>query len=92
MTLPLYGTASVGAGFGSDKARSVVRLRAVDNEPERHAADFALVKTAAQLERALEDELAIDLCGFGWLDRKYVYRILRKANRRAREIWLPRRR
>jgi His-Xaa-Ser system radical SAM maturase HxsC len=54
MTLPLYGTASIGVGFGSEKARSVVRLRAVDGELDRHAADFALVKTAAQLERAIE--------------------------------------
>lgn len=54
MTLPLYGTASLNAGFGSDKARSVVRLRAVESETERQAADFALVKTAGQLERAIE--------------------------------------
>jgi His-Xaa-Ser system radical SAM maturase HxsC len=54
MTLSLYGTASLSAGFGSDKARSVVRLRAVESEAERQAADFALVKTAGQLERAIE--------------------------------------
>jgi His-Xaa-Ser system radical SAM maturase HxsC len=54
MTLPLYGTASLTAGFRSDKARSVVRLRAVESQTERHAADFVLVKTPEQLERALE--------------------------------------
>jgi His-Xaa-Ser system radical SAM maturase HxsC len=53
MTLPLYGTASLGAGFGAGKARSVIRLRAVESEAERHAADFALVKTPDQLERAI---------------------------------------
>jgi len=53
MTLPLYGTASLSEGFGADKARSVVRLRAVESEMERHAADFALVKTPDQLERAI---------------------------------------
>jgi His-Xaa-Ser system radical SAM maturase HxsC len=54
MTLPLYGTASFRTGFGSDKARSIVRLRALESETERQAADFALVKTADQLERAIE--------------------------------------
>jgi His-Xaa-Ser system radical SAM maturase HxsC len=54
MTLSLYGTASLSAGFGPDKARSVVRLRAVESEAERQAADFALVKTAGQLERSIE--------------------------------------
>jgi His-Xaa-Ser system radical SAM maturase HxsC len=53
MTLPLYGTASLSEGLGTDKARSVVRLRAVESEMERHAADFALVKTPDQLERAI---------------------------------------
>jgi His-Xaa-Ser system radical SAM maturase HxsC len=53
MTLPLYGIASLGAGFGSGKARSVIRLRAVESRAERHAADFALVKTPDQLDRAI---------------------------------------
>jgi His-Xaa-Ser system radical SAM maturase HxsC len=53
MTLPLYGTASLRAGFGLDKTRSVVRLRAVESKAERHVADFALVKTPDQLERAI---------------------------------------
>jgi His-Xaa-Ser system radical SAM maturase HxsC len=53
MTLPLYGTASLSGGFGQDRARSVVRLRAVDSETERHAADFALVKTPDELNRAV---------------------------------------
>jgi His-Xaa-Ser system radical SAM maturase HxsC len=53
MTLPLYGTASLGAGFGSDKVRSVMRLRAVESRADRHAADFALVKTPDQLARAI---------------------------------------
>lgn len=53
MTLALYGTASLGAGLGSDKARSVIRLRAVESEAERHAADFALVKTPDQREQAI---------------------------------------
>jgi His-Xaa-Ser system radical SAM maturase HxsC len=53
MTLPLYGTASLREGFGSDKARSVVRLRAIESVAERHAADFALVKTPDQLKRAI---------------------------------------
>jgi His-Xaa-Ser system radical SAM maturase HxsC len=54
MTLPLYGTASLGSGFGSDKARSAIRLRAVESRAERHADDFALVKTPDQLARAIE--------------------------------------
>jgi hypothetical protein len=53
MTLPLYGTASLTAGFGADKTRSVVRLRTIESEAERHAADFALVKTPDQLKRAI---------------------------------------
>jgi His-Xaa-Ser system radical SAM maturase HxsC len=53
MTLPLYGTASLSAGFGSDKTRSVMRLRAIESEAERQAADFALVKTPDQLARAI---------------------------------------
>jgi His-Xaa-Ser system radical SAM maturase HxsC len=53
MTLPLYGTASLSAGFGADKTRSVLRLRTIENEAERHAADFFLVKTPDQLKRAI---------------------------------------
>jgi His-Xaa-Ser system radical SAM maturase HxsC len=53
MTLPLYGTASLGTGFGSGKARSIIRLRAVESGAARHAADFALVKTPDQLDRAI---------------------------------------
>jgi hypothetical protein len=54
MTLPLYGTASLSAGFRSDKARSVIRLRAVDSSAERHASDFVLVKTLEEFNRAAE--------------------------------------
>jgi len=53
MTLPLYGTASRSAGF-SDRARSVIRLRSVDSEAERHAADFALARTPDEVLRAME--------------------------------------
>jgi hypothetical protein len=53
MTLSLYGTASPCAGFGSDKARSVIRLRAVESRADRNGADFALVKTPDQLDRAI---------------------------------------
>jgi len=52
MTLSLYGTASHSAGFRPDKARSVVRLRAVESNAERHAADFALAKTPDDVRRA----------------------------------------
>jgi hypothetical protein len=38
----------------SSKARSVVRLRAVDSSAERHAADFALAKTPDEVLRAME--------------------------------------
>jgi hypothetical protein len=54
MTLPLYGTASLSAGFCSDKARSVIRLRAADSIGKRHASDFGLVKTPGELKRAAE--------------------------------------
>jgi His-Xaa-Ser system radical SAM maturase HxsC len=54
MTLPLYGTASLSAGFRSDKARSVIRLRAVDSSAKRHASDFVLVKTPEEFKRAAE--------------------------------------
>jgi His-Xaa-Ser system radical SAM maturase HxsC len=53
MTVPLYGTASLGTGLGSRKARSIIRLRAVESRSARHAADFALVKTPDQLDRAI---------------------------------------
>ena len=53
MTLPLYGTASRSAGF-SDRARSVIRLRSVNSEAERHAADFALARTPDEVLRAME--------------------------------------
>jgi His-Xaa-Ser system radical SAM maturase HxsC len=56
MTLPLYGTASHSAGFDLDKARSVVRMRSVDSTAERHAADFALVRTSDEVLRAMEAE------------------------------------
>lgn len=54
MTLPLYGTASQSAGFSSDKARSVLRLRSVDSTAERHMADFALARTPGEIRRAIE--------------------------------------
>jgi His-Xaa-Ser system radical SAM maturase HxsC len=54
MTLPLYGTASLSGGFCLDKARSVIRLRAIDSSAERHASDFVLVKTPEEFKRAAE--------------------------------------
>lgn len=54
MTLPLYGTASLSGGFRSGKARSVIRLRAIDSSAERHASDFVLVKTPEEFKRAAE--------------------------------------
>jgi His-Xaa-Ser system radical SAM maturase HxsC len=56
MTLPLYGTATQSAGLGVDRARSVIRLRAMESTSERHASDFALAKTAEDLARALESD------------------------------------
>jgi His-Xaa-Ser system radical SAM maturase HxsC len=53
MTLPLYGTASHSAGF-SDRARSVVRLRSIHSNAQRHAADFALAKTPDEVLCAIE--------------------------------------
>jgi His-Xaa-Ser system radical SAM maturase HxsC len=54
MTLPLYGTASQSAGFCSDKARSVIRLRSVDSIGECGKADFALARTLDDIRRAIE--------------------------------------
>jgi hypothetical protein len=54
MTLPLYGTATLSAGFRPDKARSVVRLRAVNSTAARHTADFALARTSDEVLRAME--------------------------------------
>jgi His-Xaa-Ser system radical SAM maturase HxsC len=54
MTLPLYGTASRSAGFFSDKARSVVRLRSVYGTAERRTEDFALARTPDEVRRAVE--------------------------------------
>jgi His-Xaa-Ser system radical SAM maturase HxsC len=54
MTLPLYGTATLGAGFGGDKARSIVRLRAVNSSAERQPSDFALAKTPDEILRAIQ--------------------------------------
>jgi His-Xaa-Ser system radical SAM maturase HxsC len=54
MTLPLYGTATLSAGFGPDKARSAVRLRSINSTAERHAADFALARTPDEVLRAIE--------------------------------------
>jgi His-Xaa-Ser system radical SAM maturase HxsC len=53
MTLPLYGTAATSVGFRSDKTRSAIRLRSVESRAERHAADFALVRTPDELEQAI---------------------------------------
>jgi His-Xaa-Ser system radical SAM maturase HxsC len=53
MTLPLYGTALYSAEF-LDGARSVVRLRSVDSRVARHAADFALARTPAEVLEAIE--------------------------------------
>ncbi|WP_375786905.1 His-Xaa-Ser system radical SAM maturase HxsC [Bradyrhizobium sp. Pha-3] len=52
MTLPLYGTASQSSGLSSDKVRSVLRLRSVDYDGERHEPDFALAKTPDDVRRA----------------------------------------
>jgi hypothetical protein len=54
MTLPLYGTATLSAGFRPDKTRTVVRLRAVDSAAARHAGDFALARTPDEVLRARE--------------------------------------
>jgi His-Xaa-Ser system radical SAM maturase HxsC len=54
MTLALYGTASLSTGFQAGKVRSVLRLQSVDSNSERHAADFALVKTGEEFGRAVE--------------------------------------
>ena len=54
MTLPLYDTATLSAGFRPDRARSVVRLRSVDSTAERRAEDFALAKTPDEVLRAIE--------------------------------------
>jgi His-Xaa-Ser system radical SAM maturase HxsC len=54
MTLALYGTASLSTGFQAGKVRSVLRLQSVDSNSERHAADFALVKTEEEFSRAVE--------------------------------------
>ena len=54
MTLPLYGTASLATGFQAEKVRSILRLQSVDSNSERHAADFALVKSSEEFGRAVE--------------------------------------
>ncbi|MCP3414210.1 His-Xaa-Ser system radical SAM maturase HxsC [Bradyrhizobium brasilense] len=54
MTLPLYGTASQSVGFSSDRTRSVLRLRSIDNTVERCMADFALARTPEEVWRAIE--------------------------------------
>jgi len=53
MTLPLYGKASTSSGFRPDKVRSVIRLRSIESRAERHASDFALVRTSDQLKDAI---------------------------------------
>jgi His-Xaa-Ser system radical SAM maturase HxsC len=69
MTLPLYGTASQSAGFSSDKARSLVRLRWADSAAERHAADFALARTPDEVLGAIEaDWLSIFVVSDGSID------------------------
>lgn len=54
MTLPLYGTASQSAGFCSDKARTIIRLRSVDSTAVRCLADFAVAKTSDEARRAMK--------------------------------------
>jgi len=54
MTLPLYGTATYGAGFSTDRARSAIRLRSPESAAERKPSDFALVKTLGQIEQAIK--------------------------------------
>ncbi len=54
MTLSLYGTAAQSAGFFTDSARSVIRLRSIENTADRHASDFALVKTPGQYQQAIK--------------------------------------
>lgn len=53
MTLPLYGTASQSKGFSSNKARSVLRLRSIESNAERHVADFALARTPEEVQHAI---------------------------------------
>jgi His-Xaa-Ser system radical SAM maturase HxsC len=52
MTLKLFGTASQCIGFDEREERSVVRLRGVDDTANVTAADFALVRTSDDLDRA----------------------------------------
>jgi len=90
MTLPLYGTASRSAGF-SDRARSVIRLRSVDSEAERHAADFALARTPDEVLRAMEaDWPSIFVVSDGSIDFPAVFKGRRLAV--AQKIQLSRRR
>jgi His-Xaa-Ser system radical SAM maturase HxsC len=52
MTLQLFGTASHCVGLSNGSDRSVVRLRALESRTNQASSDFAIVRTAAEFERA----------------------------------------
>jgi hypothetical protein len=52
MTLQLFGTATHCVGLTGGSDRSVVRLRTLESRSSDTASDFAIVRTAAEFDRA----------------------------------------
>jgi len=55
MTLPLYGTATLCTGFEKDTSRVVARLKALGTGPSTDDHDFYIVRSQADLVRAIEE-------------------------------------
>jgi hypothetical protein len=56
MTLPLYGTATLCKGFEKDTSRVVARLKALGTGPSTDDHDFYIVRSQADLARAIEEQ------------------------------------
>ena len=56
MTLPLYGTAALCKGFEKDTSRIVARLKALGTGPSTDDHDFYIVRSQADLVRAVEEQ------------------------------------
>src|SRR5258707_9779575 len=56
MTLPFYGTATLCTGFEKETSRLVARLKALGTGPTTDAHDFYIVRSQADLVRAIEEQ------------------------------------
>ena len=56
MTLPLFGVANNCVGFGGEQSRIVVRLKSLETAEPIGDNDFSLVRSIADISRAMDEE------------------------------------